>query len=305
MKRFVLLALLAAVSCSQIQSIIEEVEDKVYTESELGMHIDWLYSGWSEVYNDLEGTVTLVATYPDEYDLASTTDKTSVIEPGEFIKLNIGSYRNGESIGESRAVNIKLSDGSEIFCIPGADNAWSKQFYDGFEQRKEYEIVEIDGKRLRHDLIVLTYHIDQKLVDLWRAGQIIDYDDDLCGNWPPIKLDKEEVSFTSDGGADTITALNYNSWWISYGYDDVKNVNGKLEYTNFVYAVCTGKTHAYVTDALDGGWYHAEVPCVEGKDYLGHTLSITVEPNTTGQSRQATIEMTAGDSFTTVKVCQQ
>lgn len=164
MKKLMILAALSAVvlSCGK--------EEKVYTPEELGAIIEWGSSGWSEVYNDLEGTVTLITTYL-EYDGINTTEKSSVIKPGEFVKLAIGAFVPGVSIGESLSASIKLSDGSEILCTRGADNAWSKRFYETFTERQEQEIVEMDGKKVRHDLSVQTYHIDKTLVNLWQAGQ--------------------------------------------------------------------------------------------------------------------------------------
>lgn len=164
MKKLMILAALSAVvlSCGK--------EEKVYTPEELGAIIEWGSSGWSEVYNDLEGTVTLITTYL-EYDGINTTEKSSVIKPGEFVKLAIGAFVPGVSIGESLSASIKLSDGSEILCTRGADNAWSKRFYETFTVCQEQEIVEMDGKKVRHDLSVLTYHIDRTLVNLWQAGQ--------------------------------------------------------------------------------------------------------------------------------------
>jgi len=164
MKKLMILAALSAVvlSCGK--------EEKVYTPEELGAIIEWGSSGWSEVYNDLEGTVTLITTYL-EYDGINTTEKSSVIKPGEFVKLAIGAFVPGVSIGESLSASIKLSDGSEILCTRGADNAWSKRFYETFTERQEQEIVEMHGKKVRHDLSVLTYHIDRTLVNLWQAGQ--------------------------------------------------------------------------------------------------------------------------------------
>lgn len=165
MKKLMILAALSAVvlSCGK--------EEKVYTPEELGAIIEWGSSGWSEIYNDLEGTVTLTTTYLDMHDGTKTTEKSSVIQPGDFVKLETGACIPGVSIGESLSASIKLSDGSEILCTRGADNAWSKRFYETFTERQEQEIVEMDGKKVRHDLSVLTYHIDRTLVNLWQAGQ--------------------------------------------------------------------------------------------------------------------------------------
>ncbi|MBO7574353.1 MAG: hypothetical protein J6S99_00865 [Bacteroidales bacterium] len=54
-------------------------------------------------------------------------------------------------------------------CI---EDAWSKRFFEHFEKREEFEVVEmVEGKKVRHDLVVCTYHIDDTLIDLWREGQ--------------------------------------------------------------------------------------------------------------------------------------
>lgn len=165
MKKLMILAALCAVTLSC------EKEEKVYTEEELGVIIEWRSNGWSEVYNDLEGTLTLITTYLDNNNSTQTAEKSSVIKPGGFVKLEAGAFIPGVSIGESLSASVKLSDGSEILCTRGDDHAWSKRFYETFTQREEQEIVEIDGKKVRHNLVVQTYHIDKALVDLWQAGQ--------------------------------------------------------------------------------------------------------------------------------------
>ena len=173
MRRVVFLAALAAVACSKAP------DDKVYTEAELVVAIDWAYLGWSEVYNNLDETVTLVTTYPDHSD--KTIEKTFVIEPGDFVKMEIGCFAPGMSISESLTATIKLNDGTEILCTNGADNAWSKHFYETFEQRNEDAIVDFNGKKLRHSWLYVTYHIDKSLVDIWQANRIeIDY---FLGSW--------------------------------------------------------------------------------------------------------------------------
>ena len=156
-----ILAATALVACSKVS------DDKIYTEQELGVDIDWLYLGWSEVYNNLDGTVTLVTTYPEYSN--KTVETTYVIEPGNFVKMEIGCFAPGTSISESLTATIKLSDGNEILCTNGADNTWSKRFYETFEQRNEDVILDIDGKKLRRSMLYVTYHIDKSLVDIWQA----------------------------------------------------------------------------------------------------------------------------------------
>ena len=308
MKEYVILAVMAAmVFCSCEQNLAED--ETVFTEEELGVEVEWIRCGWSEVNNEMDGSVTLVTTYPDVHDIEKTTDLTSVINPGDFVKLDMGAYVPGVSIDESLTASIKLSDGSEILCTHGSEDAWSKRFYENYEQRSETEIVEFDGKKLSHELIVRSFHIDKTLVELWLAGQAEPETepetetepgtDPLDGDWPPIELDKAEVAFPSEGGVDTITSLNYESWWINYGFEDAQNVEGEVKYVNFVYASRSSED-SQVTDILEGGWYHAFVP-EKGRS---NQLVITVDQNITAKPRQATIEMEAGDSFTTVKIYQ-
>ena len=57
------------------------------------------------------------------------------------------------------------------------------------------------------------------------------------GKQTPIKLDKSELTFPSVGGEQTVTAVNYNSWWIGGGYEDFDQA--KNEYTNYVYPTST------------------------------------------------------------------
>ncbi len=93
---------------------------------------------------------------------------------------------------------------------------------------------------------------------------------------------------------DTITSLNYESWWIDCGFEDAQSVGGEDKYVNLVYPSCSGNDVF-----LEGGWYHAIVP-EKGRNQL----VITVDQNNTAKPRQATIMMEAGDAFTTVKIYQ-
>ena len=124
--------------------------------------------------------------------------------------------------------------------------------------------------------------------------------DDPDGAWDPIKIDKPELHFTSDGGEEIVTATNYASWWINGGFEDSQYVNGTWEYVNYVYAGSSDGEEAYTYDILDGGWYHARVPD-KGRS---NQLIITVDQNITAKPRQATIEVEAGDAFSSVKIYQ-
>ena len=122
----------------------------------------------------------------------------------------------------------------------------------------------------------------------------------LLGLWDPIELDISQAAFSSLGGTQIITALNYSGWWINGGYEGVKWVDGKLEYINYVFSESTDGREACTYDILDGGWYRADVP-EKGRS---NRLVITVLPNLTGIPRTAYISMESGDTFTCIPIIQ-
>ena len=122
----------------------------------------------------------------------------------------------------------------------------------------------------------------------------------LDGGWDPIEVDKKHVDFPSEGGQNTVSALNYTRWWISGAHGDKTQVDGHWEYTDYIYP--TSSVEGYVTyDILEGGWYHVQVPD-KGKS---NSIIITVDPNEGSESRTAIIEMTVGDAFTSISISQQ
>ena len=126
-------------------------------------------------------------------------------------------------------------------------------------------------------------------------------DVDVDGKQTPIKLDKSELTFSSAGGEQTVTTVNYNSWWISGGYEDKKYVNGVSEYVNQVYPTSTDGEEACTYDLLDGGWYYVVVPD------KGHSnqVVITVSENKTSNSRSAAIIMQNRNAFTNIRIQQE
>ena len=177
MKRFFIVAVMAIMSLCSCENLPVE---KIYYPEELGWIIDWSYGGWSEVKNETDETVTLVTTYPDYHSDSIQTEVTSVIMPGDTVRLTKGAFVPGVSIDECLTATIKLGDGTEIVCTRGYyesrydchyDDPWSERFFGNFEQRADYEVVRHEDKNIRHDLIIRTYHIDKTLVDAWKAGQ--------------------------------------------------------------------------------------------------------------------------------------
>ena len=114
------------------------------------------------------------------------------------------------------------------------------------------------------------------------------------GDWDPIELDKTHVNFPSEGGQNTVSALNYNRWWINGGYDPSSR--------EYIHPSSSGEDETCTYDVLDGGWYHVIVPD-KGKS---NTVIITVDPLCDGGNpREAIIEMQAGDAFTKISIAQQ
>ena len=123
--------------------------------------------------------------------------------------------------------------------------------------------------------------------------------EEIEGKQTPIKLDKSELTFPSAGGEQTVTAVNYNSWWISGGYEDFDQA--KNEYTNYVYPTSTDGEDVCTYDLLDGGWYYVVVPDKGNSNQV----VITVRENKTSNPRSATITMQNRNAFTNISIQQE
>ena len=123
--------------------------------------------------------------------------------------------------------------------------------------------------------------------------------EEVDGNQTPIKLDKSELTFSSAGGEQTVTAVNYNSWWISGGYEDFDQA--KNEYTNYVYPTSTDGEDAYTYDLLDGGWFYVVVPDKGNSN----RVVISVSENKTSNPRSAIITMRNRNAFTYISIQQE
>lgn len=145
--------------------------EKIYTPEELGWYLEWTRSGWSEVKNETDETVTLITAYP--YLSVSFPERTvtSEIRPGDAARLDRGDFMPGVSIDECTTATIKLGDGSEIVCVRAGEDPWSKRFFENCEERYDYEIVELDKKKIKHGLTIRTFHIDNRLIELWKVGK--------------------------------------------------------------------------------------------------------------------------------------
>lgn len=293
MKRFVILAAMAALALSGCKKAYTGEDEKVYTEQELGVIIERLTCGWCEVKNETGATVKLTTSYPFGYH----EDITSEIVSGESVKLDIGSAAPGVSIGESNKAVISLADGTEIVCVPSEImTPWAEHFYSNYEKEETYEVTDFGGKKLRLDLVILTYHIDQALIDLWKESQEMPY-----GLWPPIQLDRPEAVLPSTGGTVVVSMLNYTSWWINGGYSaepDEEGVWRPVE--DYIFSTSSDGEETCTYDILEGGWFHAVVP----NKGQSHQLIIAADENYLAKPRHAIIEMECGDVFTSIKVTQ-
>ena len=123
--------------------------------------------------------------------------------------------------------------------------------------------------------------------------------EEIEGKQTTIKLDKSELTFSSVGGEQTVTAINYNSWWIGGGYEDFDQA--KNEYTYYVYPTSTDGEDACTYDLLDGGWYYVVVPD-KGES---NQVMISVSENNTSNPRYATITMRNRNAFTNISIQQE
>ena len=124
--------------------------------------------------------------------------------------------------------------------------------------------------------------------------------EELEGKWDLIEVDKQELSFGSDGGEQTVIVKNYSTWWINGGYESSRLVDGVIEYVNYVYPMSSDGEDVCTYDILDGGWYYVSVP-LNGRN----TAVVKVLGNTTGTARQANIIMTVGNIFVIISISQQ
>ena len=142
--------------------------ERIYSEGEAGIIAEWLSSGWCYVNNETDVVITLTCTYPEDM---SQEDLVSVIKPGGSIKLTIGCAEYGTSIKECTSVTMTSDAGWRIECSRNSDDPWSKYFVSNYETKQDSEIVRLEGKKIRRNLIVENYHINSTFIDLWRNHQ--------------------------------------------------------------------------------------------------------------------------------------
>lgn len=112
-----------------------------------------------------------------------------------------------------------------------------------------------------------------------------------------IQVDKPSISFSPEGGAETVTALNRSEWAIHYG------IEYHLDGQAWKEGECTYATSSQygTNDVLEGAWFHATVP----RNGYSNELLVAVDQNNTGQSRQVRVFMWSGILETTITINQQ
>lgn len=122
----------------------------------------------------------------------------------------------------------------------------------------------------------------------------------LDGAWDPMELDKTHLNFPQKGGEQAVVVLNYSRWWISGAYTDIYKTDGKWECLDYIHPGSSGGDETCMYDILDGGWYQVTVPDI-GRS---NSAIFKVSPNDTGVRREAIIQMTSGDVFTSISISQ-
>ena len=113
------------------------------------------------------------------------------------------------------------------------------------------------------------------------------------GDWDPMKLTKQEITFNANGGVDSIRVKNYSVMWMSRVYEGESN-NPTKEYR----IINTAYQDAQV---LNGDWFQASADIMPNKQNWAY---IYVNKNTSGKDRQLTITLTCGDIFNNISVKQ-
>lgn len=154
------------ISCNGIE------DEHIYTENEIpGLFIDLQYSGWEDIYNDTNSAVLLVLKYPG---FEGEKELRFNIKPGEYARLNIGAMSPGEELSKCSEGIFTFGNGQEIIISPQKDDPWSVYFLTNYESKDEYIIVELPGRpirKVRHDMVALTYHFNNELIDIWRSNK--------------------------------------------------------------------------------------------------------------------------------------
>lgn len=113
------------------------------------------------------------------------------------------------------------------------------------------------------------------------------------GDWPPMKLTKQKITFKAKESIDSIQVTNYSMMWINRIYEGESNYPTK-EYYNI-------DTTYHDAQVIQGDWFQATADIMPSKK---NWMYIHVDKNTSGKDRELTITLTVGDVFNDISIKQ-
>lgn len=136
-----------------------------------GVIVEWAFSGWDDVYNDLKEPLTIRTLYDEDPDNAWNQDsQPHSIEPGRSVRLDVGCYLPGESVREHPFALLTLSDGREVLLKQQGYEVWNKAFYDNYSEETIRERVNMGGVWTNHIYTTRIYSITPDLINLWETA---------------------------------------------------------------------------------------------------------------------------------------
>lgn len=130
--------------------------------------IDWEYNGYVEIVNETSQTLTISVSRPEVamrlLRVNVSDPRDGVVKAGQSFKLYLWDPPTESlMIGMFPAtVTITFSDGSEIKCSSDSYDYLSSQFFSTFE----YKHSAVWSHFQKHEIIIESYVIDQKLIDI-------------------------------------------------------------------------------------------------------------------------------------------
>ncbi len=124
---------------------------------------------------------------------------------------------------------------------------------------------------------------------------------DPDGLWEKMKLSKKEVHFDHAGGTDTVSVLNYSTWWFSSACD------GECADDNYILPDGP-ETENVGFNHITGSWWSAEVLKDSPNKIVitsGGALTCPVDDcDKEVYPKKAIINVTAGDIFSSITIYQ-
>lgn len=120
------------------------------------------------------------------------------------------------------------------------------------------------------------------------------------GDWTPMYIKNQEITFPAEGGSATATVTNYGGWYFT----------GAAEYAfvNNVWVLKSGTSNGAITiskhkDMLAGSWFLAYIPHGTQTSRTAD-LVVVVDKNDTGAPRQLFIDVGLFDVSSCISVTQ-